>query len=233
MKEFPDKWVEPKFKPIPKWRESRIGGSFKPAWASRVFDIIKFILGVSLLPFVYSSTLAFLSQVSCIEFSFQNYFWSGAVTLLLVYLFIWEPKIAYEKGHKLLEVIFSFFQPLVKVAPYLLPIYTIIIFALYSFLSIFIRGKWFTEYAMFLFGFSLALHLVFSAKSIRSKKGDWLMSNYIFGFSFMYILNLGLMALFLNFLFKEFSIVGFSNATYSVAGSIFKAIFSQLFAVNP
>lgn len=235
MKELPDKWAEPKFKPAPKWGgEPKPGGSFKSKQISnKIFDIIKLFLGICLLPFVYSSTIAFLSQISNIEPALQNYFWSGAVTLLLVYLFIWEPKAVYEKGHKLLEVVFGFFQPLVKVAPYLLPIYSIIIFILYLFFSIFIRDRWFAEYAMFLFGLSTCLHLVFAAKSIRSKKGDLLMSNYIFGFSFMYIINLGLMALFLNFLFKEFSIISFSNETISVASSIFMAAFSQLFMVKP
>ena len=76
------------------------------------------------------------------------------------------------------------------------------------------------------------MHLVFAAQSIRSKKGDLLKSNYIFGFSFMYIISVGLVALFLNFIFKEFSFVSFSNNAYSVASSIFKAVFSQLFMVK-
>ncbi|MDD5567665.1 MAG: hypothetical protein PHY88_00410 [Candidatus Omnitrophica bacterium] len=235
--EFPKKWLEPKAALEPKG-EPRGGGtgagSSKSAWISnKIFDIIKLVLGICLLPFVYSSTISFLSQVSNIGISLQNYFWSGTVTLLIVYLFAWEPAVIYEKGHKLLEIIFSFFQPLVKVAPYLLPIYTIIIFILYLFFSIFFQGQWFTEYAMFLFGFSTALHLVFAAKSIRSKKGDILKSNYIFGFSFMYIINLGLISLFFSFLFREYSLVCYCNETYSTASSIFKAVFSQLFMVKP
>lgn len=229
-KEFPNKWVEPKIRPQP--REEPKGTGKKASWiANKIFDVIKLILGLCLLPFVYSATVSFLSQITYIELSLQNYFWSGVITLLLVYLFVWEPAVVYEKGHKLLEIIFSFFQPLVKVAPYLLPIYTIVVFILYLFLSVFIRQSWLIEFAMFLFGLSMSLHLVFAAKSIRSKKGDLLKSNYIFGFSFMYILNIGLISLFLNFIFREFSFVNFCNSAYSIAGSIFKAIFSQLFVV--
>jgi len=229
-KEFPKKWVEPKIRPEPRG-EPRASGK-KVSWiANKIFDIIKLILGLCLLPFVYSATVAFLNQIAYVDLSLQNYFWSGVITLLLIYLFVWEPAVVYEKGHKLLEIIFSFFQPLVKVAPYLLPIYTIVIFILYIILSLFIREKWLIEYAMFLFGLSISLHLVFAAKSIRSKKGDLLKSNYIFGFSFMYIVSLGLVGLFLNFMFKEFSFVNFSNSAYLLAGSIFKAIFSQLFVV--
>ncbi|MFA7303031.1 MAG: hypothetical protein WC015_00850 [Methanoregula sp.] len=229
-KEFPDKWVEPNIRPEPKG-ESK-GSGKKASWiANKIFDVIKLILGLCLLPFVYSVTISFMDQIAYIELPLQNCFWAGVIALLLVYLFVWEPAVVYEKGHKLLEIIFSFFQPLVKVAPYLLPIYTVVIFILYLFLSVFIRQSWLIEYAMFLFGLTLSLHLVFAAKSIRSKKGDLLKSNYIFGFSFMYILNIGLISLFLNFIFKEFSFVNFSNSAYSIAGSVFKAIFSQLFVV--
>jgi len=230
-KEFPNKRVEPKLKPSPRGGEPK--ASAKPSWISnKVFDIIKLILGICLLPFVYSFSVSFLSQIAYIDISLQNYFWAGVITLILIYLFIWEPAIIYERGHRLVEIIFSFFQPLVKFAPYLLPIYTIVLFILYLFLSIFIQDRWIIEWTMFLFGLSMALHLVFAAQSIRSKKGDLLKSNYIFGFSFMYIISLGLISLFLNFIFKEFSFVNFSNNAYSAASSIFKAVFSQLFVVK-
>ncbi|MDD3087107.1 MAG: hypothetical protein PHP89_00880 [Candidatus Omnitrophica bacterium] len=224
-KEFPKKELGRNFNPD----KAAIG---KPSWISnKVFDIIKLVLGICLLPFVYSSTVAFLRQISYIDPSLQSYFWSGVITFLIVYLFIIEAGWVYEKGHKLLEVIFSFFQPLVKVAPYLLPVYTIIIFFVYLILSLFIKDHWLINYTMFFFGVTLMMHLIFSSKAIRLKKGDLLRSNYIFGFSFIYIINLGILAFFLNVIFKNFSFVNFCNTAHSIAGSIFAVIFSQLFKV--
>jgi hypothetical protein len=144
-------------------------------------------------------------------------------------LFIWEPAVIYAKGHKLLEIIFNFFQPLVRVAPYLIPIYTLVLFLMYGLFSIFIEGAWLTNYAMFLFGLSIALHLVFSAKAIRSKKEDFLKGNYIFGFSFIYIINLGLLAFGVNLIFDKFSFVNFSNVSLQIAKGILATIFRQLF----
>jgi hypothetical protein len=225
-KELNKKSTDPKGKPETK-------GSGKLAWASnKVLDIIKLILGICLLPFVYSSTVSFLNQLNLINGSLQNYFWTGAITLLAVYLFIWEPAVVYEKGHRLLEIVFNFFQPLVKVAPYLLPIYSIVIFLVYLILAVFIKEEWLINYTMFFFGLSIALHLVFSSKSLRAKKGDLLKSNYIFGFSFVYIINLGLLALLLNVILKDFSFVNYSNNEYLIAKDIFSAIFSQLFIVS-
>ncbi len=225
-KELPKKTNDSKLKPEGK------GGSGKPSWLSnKAFDIIKLVLGICLLPFVYSSSAAFLEQIRLVDSTAQGYFWSGIVSFLIVYLFIWEMGWVYERGHKLLEIVFSFFQPFVKVAPYLLPIYTIVIFIIYLILSPFIRDVWLINYTMFLLGASIILHLVFSSKAVRLKKGDMLKSNYIFGFSFIYIVNIGAMALLLNIIFKDFSFVTFCNSTYSKASGIFQVIFSQFFVV--
>jgi len=219
--------------------------SIRAGLSNKAFGIIKFILGICLLPFVYTSSVSFINEFTLIERPLQNYFWSGIITFLFIYLFIWEPVIIYTKGQKLLELVFSFFKPLVRVAPYLLPIYTIVLFIVYGILS-FVFGSAFctggasalgrggkssapTNYFIFLFGFSMGLHLVFSAKSIRSRKNDFLKGNYIFGFSFVYIINVLLLTFCLNLVFDKFSFVNFFNNSFQIAKDIFYAVFKQLF----
>lgn len=219
--ELPD--LEADFKP-----RASLGDKIS-SFSRASFGVIKLILGIALLPFVYSVTVAFLNDFILVDRAAQSYFWRGIITLLVIYLFVWEPAIIYSKGHKILELIFNFFKPLVRVAPYLLPIYTIVLFILYSLLSLVIKSEWLIKYSIFLFGFTLCLHLVFSAKSIRGKKSDFLKSNYIFGFSLVYIINIALLAFFLNLIFKEFSFVNFSNNSISSAKNIFYAVFKQLF----
>ena len=198
-------------------------------FADKAFGVTKFILGICLLPFVYSTTISFLREFGLVDAELQGNFRWGIIAFLLVYLFVWEPAIIYARGHKLLEWFFRFVKPLVKVAPYVLPIYAIVLFILYQFLSLFIHQPWLLEYAVFLFGFTLALHLVFSARSVRQKKGDFLKSNYLFGFSMVYIVNLGLCALFFNLIFAEFSFVSFCNSSIQISADIFSAVFRQLF----
>jgi len=197
-----------------------------------IFGITKFILGILLLPFVYAATIAFLNELNTIDLSLQNYFWAGVIALVILHLIVWEPQAIYTKGHKILEVVFSFFKPLVKVAPYLLPIYTIVLFSIYLLLSLIIKSPDLLKYFIFLFGFTLSLHLVFSAKTLRSKKDDFLKGNYIFGFSFVYLLNLGIICFFFSLVFDKFSFVNFSNQAYDFAKEIFKAVFGQLFVVS-
>ncbi len=193
------------------------------------FGVIKLILGICLLPFVYSSTVSFFNQFNTARSDFQSFFYSGVITFVVIYLFVFEPAVIYAKGQKVLEVVFGFFAPLVKVAPYVLPIYTIIIFLVYLLLSLVMQSDNLMRYTLFLLGFSSILHLTFGAKTLRSKQGDLLKANYIFGFSFVYIVNLIIVALCFNGMFKEYSFIGFFNSAFITASDIFNAVFKQLF----
>ena len=197
--------------------------------SGKIFSFIKLALGVCFLPFVYSISASFLNEFSLIDKPYQDYFWQGILTFLVIFLFVWEPAIIYAKGQKILEVIFKFFTPLVKVAPYVLPIYTIILFIFYKLFSIGIHSRWLVDYTVSLLGLSVAFHLVFSAKSIRSKKGDFLKANYIFGFSFIYITNILLLAFCFNLIFEKYSFVNFFNNSFGLGKNIFWSIFKQLF----
>lgn len=194
-----------------------------------IFGVVKFILGVFLLPLVYSSTVSFLGEFQALDNAVRNSFWAGVIALLIVYLFVWEPAAIYFRGQKLLEVIFAFFKPMVRFAPYLVPIYTLLLFFAYVLLSAMHKSERILGYFIFLFGFSFALHLVFGAKSLRGRKGDFLKGNYIFGFSFVYVLNIFILALLLNLIFANFSVVDFSNDAFRLCGNIFRFSFRQLF----
>lgn len=234
--EFPeDKPVKSKEKAAPKDLGGGGGGlsgdfsSKISGLSSKLFGVIKVLLAIAILPFLYSSAISFLSEFAQIESSSQQLFWNGMVVFLVIYLFVWEPALIYNRGHKLLEIMFSFVKPLVNVAPFLLPIYTILFFILYELLSIGIKSDWLLEYALFLIGFSTILHLTFAAKTIRSKKGDFLKANYIFGFSFIFILNVALLAFGFSLIFSKFSFVNFCNISFDIAKNIFYAVFKQLF----
>ncbi|MCX5699737.1 MAG: hypothetical protein NTX01_08600 [Candidatus Omnitrophica bacterium] len=231
-KEFPDKQAaKSKEKPV----HNDVGGfsgdfsSKISGLSSKLFGIIKFILAIILLPLVYSSVVSFINEFARIDQALQKIFYNGIISFLAIYLFVWEPAVIYNKGHKLVEIMFSFFKPMVNVAPFLLPIYTILFFMIYGLLALAVNSGWLIEYTIFLIGFSSILHLVFSAKTIRTKKGDFLKANYIFGFSFIFILNLALLALGFSLIFKEFSFVNFCNLSFTMFRNIFLAVFKQLF----
>lgn len=197
--------------------------------SGRLFWVIKFILGLCFLPFVYSVSVALLNQLGLLEGRATLYLWQGVISFVIIYLFIYEPLVIYQKGQRILEIVFSFFKPLVKVAPPLLPIYTIVIFIVYLLSSLVFESANLIKYFIFLLGFSLALHLVFSSRSMRKGQESPFKPNYLFGFSLVYIINVVLIAFLLNVLFKDFSFVVFFNQSYRIARDIFSAIFNQLF----
>jgi len=193
------------------------------------FIIPKLILGICLLPFVYSFSVSFLNQLRLIEVELQNFFWAGLISFLIIYLFVYEPLIIYQKGQKLCQILFRFFAPLVKVAPYLLPVYFIILFLGYLFYALIFKSNLYAiKYFIFLFSFSLGLHLIFTAKVLRAKK-DFLRINYLFGFSFIYILNIILFVLCLDLITPEVSFVNFFQQAYKDGIDFLYAIFKQLF----
>lgn len=196
---------------------------------SKVLGLSKCALGICVVPCVYAVSVAFLREFGLVRPALQQYFWSGVVTFLLIYLFIWEPVVIYSRGQRLLELVFTFFKPLVRVAPYLLPIYALVLSVIYMIGLLWKPGEWFREYFISLLGFFIALHLVFGAKSMRTKKEDFLRANYLFGFSFVYILNVLLLAGILSAVVSGFSFVNFSTSSYQIAHDIFYGVFQQLF----
>jgi hypothetical protein len=203
---------------------SRSSGS-----SSKVSGILKFVLGILLLPFVYAVSRAFINEFNLLERYLRISFSYGVASFLIVYLFIWEPLVFYKKGQQFVEIIFRFFAPLVKVASYVLPIYTVFLFIAGYLLSFVFIFKSFLSKFLFLIGFSIAFHLVFGAKSLKTRQGDFLRANYIFGFSLVYIINIFLLSFGFNLIFGKFSFVNFSNHSFLFAAEIFKAVFKQLF----
>ncbi len=195
------------------------------------FALIKLILGVCLLPYVYSASVAFLGQFNLAGSVLTNWFWWGAIVFLGLYLIVWEPASVYAKGQKIVEMVFCFFQPLVKTAPFVLPIFMILVLIAYGIASNWIEDARLLNWALFFTGFSAMLHLVFTAKTMRVKK-DAMKANYIFGYSFIYIINLGMLAFAFSLIFKEFSFVTFSKQTLESGNSIFYGVFKQLFLIH-
>ena len=181
------------------------------------------------MPIVYAVSICFAQEFVKLEPLVTHSFAWGAAGFLIVYLFIWEPVVLYKKGQRILEIIFRFFAPLVKVAPFVLPIYTILIFLLYFILVSFTDIQKFLAAFLFGVGFSLALHLVFSAKTLRSKQGDSLKANYIFGFAWIYILDIFILASFFNCVFENFSFLSFFNGSCQLAKNAYLVVFNQLF----
>ncbi len=190
--------------------------------------VLKSIIVIFLLPWIYAFTVAFINESKLVEGNL-NSFIIGIISFLVVYLFIYEPAEIYQRGQKITEATFRFLSPLVKVASFVVPIYSIIVFVLYILMSVFIKSDRLLGLFMFLIGFSIMLHLVFSARTLHSRKDDFLMIHYLFSFGFIYIINIALLALGFSILFESFSWLSLGKASFQICKDIFSAVFTQLF----
>ena len=191
--------------------------------------VLKFIIVVFLLPWFYSTTAAFITELKTIPEKSFNSFAAGIISFLVIYLFIYVPGKFYQQEQKVTEATFRFISPLVKLAPFVLPIYTIIFFLTYCLLTFLFKAGPPLEFFMFLFGFSIIFHLAFTAKALRSRKDDFLMINYLFSFGFIYVINVALLSLGFSILFKPFSWLSFCKSSLQVSSIIISSIFNQLF----
>ncbi len=201
--------------------------------ANKIVGILKLFFAVLLLPVVVAASFAFAKELILLESLAVSLFLWGIFAFLILHHLVWEAEIIYRKGQRMVEIIFKFFAPLVKVASFCLPIYTLLILIVYWLLSlVFADLNNFVNYFIFFVSFFLAMHIVFTAKSLKSREKDFLKANYFFAMELIYLANLYLIAGSFNLIFPEFSFLDFFRLTCQNTQNIFLPVFNQLFAVK-
>ena len=191
--------------------------------------ILKFVFFILLLPFVVTSTIAFIRELNALPSDLVDFFVRGILIYLLIHVFIYEPQGVYQYGQNLVSAVFRFFSPLVKVAPFFLPIYSIIFLIVFYFAMLIFKSADLRHYFMFLVSFTLTMHLVFTAKALRDKDSNAIKPHYFFGISVIYSVNIFILALMFDLILVDFSFPQFFNSATQMTGQIYSAAFHQLF----
>jgi len=198
----------------------------------RVLSILKFILAVLLLPVVISITVSFLDSLRSMDSAVCAAFGWGVVVYLILHILLYEPSGVYDAGQKISEKTMTFFSPLAKVAGFCVPIFTILSFAAYYAVSLVWKRYELFPYFAFLASFTLTMHLVFTANSLKRKQPGDLKENYFFSIFIIYIINMLIVAGAFALLSREFSFLSFIKRCSEVAAAIYTASFRQLFDVE-
>ena len=196
---------------------------------NKITEILKFIFFILLLPLFVASTVGFIKELENLPAGLSLFFQRGILIYLLIHLFIYEPQPLYQYGQNLVIAIFRFFAPLVKVAPFFLPIYSIVILILFYFFDLIFKSPSWENYFMFAFSFTLTMHMVFTAKALRAKDSNVVKPNYFFAMSIIYIVSVFLISLLFGLVSKDFSFPGFFDTTVAMTADVYKTIFHQLF----
>lgn len=190
--------------------------------------VIKLAAGVLLFPAVYSFSASFINEFNTVKGGLALYFWAGAASFAVFYIFVYQPELVYNYGQRTLGRILSFSKPLAGAASYIIPAYTLALFIIYGVLVFTSGVKGVADYLMLLIGFSSAMHLVCTAKSLNCGRRDFLKANYLFGFSLVYLSVLLLLGLGLSLIIKEFSFFGFFKGSWQESAKIFAIIFNKV-----
>ena len=202
---------------------------------SKITSILKLAFAIIFFPILVAVSLSFSNEIQKLSPRLVSSFVWGIFAYLVIHLLLYEPAPVYQKGQKITEMVFRFFSPLVKLASFFLPIFTILVLLAYYLLVITLKEQFnygYHRYFMFAVSFFMVLHLVFTAASLRNRQADFLKANYFFAMEFIYIINLGIISGMLSLIFKEFSFLSFFNGACEITRNAFLTVVNQLFSVK-
>lgn len=195
----------------------------------KIINILKFVCFILLLPVVITGTMAFIKGLDGLLYELTSFFVRGILIYLIIHVFLYEPKPVYQYGQNIMSAIFGFFAPLVKVAPFVLPIYSMIFLILFYLASLIFKSADIGHYFMFLVSFTLTMHMVFTAGALREKDKNVVKPDYLFAMSLIYVIDMSIMALMLGLILTDFSFPQFFSETTRMTGNVYHAVFFQLF----
>ena len=212
---------------------------------------LKFIAGVLAVPVMFAVTAAFYANIIQVQevSGLLRYFAWGIVTYVVLHLLFYKPTYVYVVGHEAVHAAMTWVMggkinsfkaseeggsvstdktnTAIELGPYFVPIYAIIIMAIYFVVaySYSINGAVF----FYLIGFALALHVVMTIEVMKIRQPDIVKSGYFFSIVLVYTLNIIIIAVLFSLLFKSFSAKRFFLDTWLATKEIYAAIIRQLF----
>ena len=193
------------------------------------------IIGIILLPASFSVTVAvFRIAFNCPDL-IPNVmtFFIGFVSHLIFFLAFRKPMLAYVVGHELTHALWvlmfrgrirsisvsknggavkaSKVNPLILLAPYFFPIYTLAVIGLWLLLSYLYPIQKFLPLAVFFIGFTWSFHLLLNLHTLTESQPDILAVGRVFSAVLIYTLNVFILGLLITFVSQSLSYRTFFN----------------------
>ena len=214
---------------------------------------LRFFVSILLIPIVLNFTVSFYRGISSIKTVSESglLFILGAFSYAILHLLIIKLDFLYVPVHELTHATAALFSggrvrnikirakegsvnvtklnSFVMLAPYLIPGYTVFITFLYFGLSFFVDMARYSGIFIFIIGFSLMFHLVYTAESIRGRQSDLTKAGYLFSIFSVYIFNLVVVFFISSLLFKEAVFFNFISMAYESSKDFYYTFWRQLF----
>lgn len=213
--------------------------------------IVKLVVGILAIPVMFGVTYAFYTNIVTVSqlSGILSYFVWGIVSYVFVHLLFYKPTFFYVLGHEAVHALFSWVMggkinsftvnkeggsvstdktnTFIELSPYFVPVYAIILMAIYFVISYSykINGAAF----VYLIGFTLAFHVIMTIEVMKIRQPDILKSGYLFSIVFVYVLNIIIIALLFSLMFRSFSAKMFFIDSWNASKMVYMAVLRQLF----
>jgi hypothetical protein len=194
-----------------------------------ILMIVKVAVTLLVLPVVVAITHAFQAQITELNPTLQQSLWLGVMVYVILKFFVYGFEHIYRFGQNIVTYCFQFLKPLVNVAPYLVPIYTILVLLVFAVLNAFDRVGEFRSMFYSTIAFTFAMHVILTAQDLYNKDSSPGKPTYFFGMALVYIFDVFLIALIMHCSLPGFSFVKFFQSLALTSFHIYKTIFLQLF----
>ena len=191
-----------------------------------IFLAILKILGFLLiLPLIIAFFIAFQTQILSLPVNKEAWMLWGAGSYIALNLFVYDFKNIYDCGKSLVEKMSPHFKP----AGYVVPLFTILLMAVYSIVWLLGRGASWQPYFLFAIAFTFAMHLILTAHEIYQSDNSVLKAHYLLTFGAVLIANLFIISLLLAWMIPEYSLMGFIKSLTSHAFHLYTSVYKALF----
>jgi hypothetical protein len=189
-------------------------------WA--ILKLFGFLL---ILPLIIAFFIAFQTQILSLPVNKEAWMLWGAGSYIALDLFVYDFKSVYDFGKSLVEKMSTNFKP----AGFVVPLFTIFLIIVYIIALVLGRGTSVQPYFLFAIAFTLAMHLILTAREIYQSDNSILKAHYLFTFGVVLMANLFIISLLLAWAIPEYSFVGFIKSLASRTSHLYTSVYKTLF----
>lgn len=192
-------------------------------------NVFKTILALLLVPLLMATVISFNTELSTLRGSGPLYFLKGVLTFLIIQLFILDLMPVYKIGQNIVGTLFRFSVVLSRMMTVLVPFYSLFALLLFYFFYTFYYIKGLENYALFLFGFTMTLHLVLTAKDLQAEDESMIKPTYFLFIILIGVINFIILGSLFDLVDAQFSVMIFLKMIFHKAKALYLFLFQKLF----
>jgi len=214
---------------------------------------IKNAIAILFIPIVISLTKTFyleLAGVNSLTGPARHFLW-GFSAYAFMYIVLFKMDYLYVLGHEFMHVIAVWIfggkvisvkvkknrgsvtstkkNIFIDLAPYLVPIYTVLVSLAYLIASSFWQLDLYLSHFIFFAGFTFSFHFIMTTDKVKIEQPDFLDFGYLNSLILIYLINVIIMAFLFGFLFPDFIFGNFMDSFFTNTKELYIAIYEQLF----